>query len=99
MPLRSIAFALLALSITFLRSAPAVAQQPTATPSSLDTDKIDSRAFSILFRRENAYLRIAKTASSPDDPKSALRTVIPSLFQLDSVEAGNLEQIAAQWEQ
>jgi hypothetical protein len=109
MPLSSIAFVLLILSISFLGTSPAVAQPAVAQPAiaqpaiaplrGLDTDKIDVRAFAILFRRENAYLKIAQAASSPDDPRYAQKKVIPSLFQLDSVDTANLEQIAAQWEQ
>lgn len=99
MLLRSIAFAVLALSFCLIPSTPALAQHPPAPSSPVDLDKVDAQAFASFFRQFNSYEAKAKAATSPDKPEAKLGTVIPRMFQLDENQTSSLRRIAALWQQ
>ncbi|HWZ53063.1 MAG TPA: hypothetical protein VNW54_16530 [Granulicella sp.] len=98
MLLRIFALVIFALQFVFCMVRPTAAQQETAALTPLNIDKADAKAFAIFFRRENSYLRIARSAASPDKPDANLAYVIPKQFQLDAADLASVEQVASDWE-
>jgi hypothetical protein len=98
MLLRSFAPVLLVFLFSFCTARPLQAQQAISASTQLDIDKIDAKTFAILFRRENSYLKIARSAPSPDKPEAHLDRVIPMQFKLNDNDLANLENVANDWE-
>jgi hypothetical protein len=63
-----------------------------ATP--YDIEKADARAFRVLFRRENSYIKMARSVTSPEDPKAHLDLVIPQQFNLSIDDSASLKKQA-----
>ena len=68
---------------------------PAVSPANLD--QLDAKAFAILFRRENTYLKMAKAAASPDMPEAHLDRVLSLQFEIDAADVANFAKFANDW--
>ncbi len=99
MLLRSFSSILLALLLFCFGTARPLPAQPASVASTpLDIDKVDARAFAVLFRHENTYLKMARSASSLDKPEAHLDRVLPQQFELNADDTASLVKVAADWE-
>jgi hypothetical protein len=95
---RSFAYFPLALVLFSLFTATPLLAQLATTSTALDIDKVDTKAFAALFRRENTYLQMAKSARSPASPEAHLDRVLPQQFELNADSSASLQKIASDWE-
>ncbi|MBB5340341.1 hypothetical protein [Tunturiibacter gelidoferens] len=96
--LRGLASFLAVLLFVLFAASPASAQQAANAVTPPSADSVDAKAFAVLFRRVNDYLRLAKAAPSPDKPEAHLSRVIPEQFQLTDDDTDSLQRVAHDWE-
>jgi len=92
-----LAFTLLVLVRLCLMPSPLQAQLATPAVPSANVDTLDAKAFAILFRRENTYLKMAQAAASTDKPEAHLDRVLPLQFEIESADTANFAKFANDW--
>jgi len=92
-----LAFTFLVLVRLCFIPSPVQAQTTPPAVSPANLDQLDARAFAILFRRENTYLKMAKAATSPDKPEAHLDRVLPLQFEIDAADVANFAKFANDW--
>jgi hypothetical protein len=95
--LLTFAFTFLVLLSLCYMSSPLQAQSTTPVVSPANVDTLDAKAFAILFRRENSYLKIAAAAASPDKPEAHLDRVLPLQLEIDPADTANFAKFASDW--
>lgn len=71
-----------------------------STPGSTgnDPDRVDARAFSVLFRRAITFEKMARDAEDAGRPKPHLRRLLATELQLAAFDANSLLRIALDWQ-
>lgn len=91
--------ALLFATLLWTCSGPHVRAQVTPGEPSVpvNLDKVDARAYAVLFRRVNTYQKMSQAAASPDKPEAHLSNVLPLRFKLSEYDASSLRRVSAAW--
>jgi hypothetical protein len=70
----------------------AIGQQ--ASSSVTASDKVDTNAYRILFRRAVLYKKLADEADAAHSPKPQLRRILPARLGLSEADSASLERLA-----
>jgi hypothetical protein len=89
------AFACLSIFLSF--NLLTLAQSKTSAAVTEDPDKVDARAFAVLFRRVDLFEKMAKAADQAGQPKPHLRRNIATRFHLSPGDSETLLRFANAW--
>jgi hypothetical protein len=95
--LRSISCLVLAFSTWWYFPSLLNAQSTISAPTAEDADKVDARAFAVLFRRVDTFEKMAKLADQAGQQKPHLRRNISVRFHLSPGDSETLLRFATAW--
>jgi hypothetical protein len=76
---------------------PSLNAQSTISAPTEEADKLDARAFAVLFRRVDTFEKMAEAADLAGQPKPHLRRTLPTRFKLSAADTDSLLRVATAW--